>query len=123
MGWYESGIRKSKALPNKALADHFHQIKYTQLNSEVFTGNPNGKHIVSGSFDDTVKVWDASNGKALLTMQGAGKYIFSVTVSPNGKRILAGNSTDTITEWDAATGEVLRTFTVNDQAIIQDSNL
>jgi len=38
IGWYESSKRKTKALPNKALAEHFRQIKYTQLNSDVFTG-------------------------------------------------------------------------------------
>ena len=38
VGWYESGIRKAKALPTKALAEHFRKIKYTQLNSDVFTG-------------------------------------------------------------------------------------
>jgi len=37
-GWYESGKRKSKALPNKDLAEHYKQIKYSQLNSDVFTG-------------------------------------------------------------------------------------
>ena len=38
MGWYESGKRKAKALPNKELAEHYKHIKYTQLNSDVFTG-------------------------------------------------------------------------------------
>ncbi len=38
VGWYESGKRKTKALPSKALAEHYRQIKYTQLNSDVFTG-------------------------------------------------------------------------------------
>jgi integrase len=38
IGWYESGKRKTKALPNKALAEHFRKIKYAQLNSDVFTG-------------------------------------------------------------------------------------
>ncbi|MHC4195368.1 MAG: tyrosine-type recombinase/integrase [Planctomycetota bacterium] len=38
VGWYESGKRKAKALPNKDLAKHFKHIKYTQLNSDVFTG-------------------------------------------------------------------------------------
>ncbi len=38
VGWYESGKRKAKALPNKELAEHYKQIKYTQLNSDVFTG-------------------------------------------------------------------------------------
>ncbi len=37
-GWYESGKRKSKALPSKELAEHYKHIKYTQLNSDVFTG-------------------------------------------------------------------------------------
>ena len=36
-GWYENGRRKAKALPTKALAEHFRHIKYTQLNSDVFT--------------------------------------------------------------------------------------
>ena len=38
VGWYESGKRKSKALPSRELAKHFKQIKYSQLNSDVFTG-------------------------------------------------------------------------------------
>jgi integrase len=38
VGWYESGNRKAKALPIKELAEHYKQIKYSQLNSDVFTG-------------------------------------------------------------------------------------
>jgi len=38
VGWYESGSRKAKALPSKQLAQHFGQLKYSQLNSDVFTG-------------------------------------------------------------------------------------
>jgi integrase len=36
-GWYENGKRKAKAFPTKSLAEHFRHIKYTQLNSDVFT--------------------------------------------------------------------------------------
>jgi integrase len=36
-GWYESGKRKAKAFPTRNLAEHFRHIKYTQLNSDVFT--------------------------------------------------------------------------------------
>ena len=38
VGWYESGKRKAKALPTKKLAEHYCQLKYSQLNSDVFTG-------------------------------------------------------------------------------------
>ncbi len=38
VGWYESGKRKAKALPTRKLAEHYCQLKYSQLNSDVFTG-------------------------------------------------------------------------------------
>ena len=38
VGWYETGKRKAKALPTRKLAEHFSQLKYSQLNSDVFTG-------------------------------------------------------------------------------------
>ena len=38
VGWYESSKRKAKALPSKKLAEHYCQLKYSQLNSDVFTG-------------------------------------------------------------------------------------
>jgi integrase len=38
VGWYESGKRKAKALASKKLAEHYCQLKYSQLNSDVFTG-------------------------------------------------------------------------------------
>jgi len=38
VGWYQNGKRKAKAFPDKSLAEHFRHIKYTQLNSDVFTG-------------------------------------------------------------------------------------
>jgi len=38
VGWYESGKRKAKALPTRKLAKHYCQLKYSQLNSDVFTG-------------------------------------------------------------------------------------
>ena len=39
MGWYENRRRRAKALPTKALAEHFCYVKYTQLNSDVFTSS------------------------------------------------------------------------------------
>ena len=48
-GWYENGKRKAKALPTKALAEHFCYMKYTQLNSDVFTGivNCEWSHMIN----------------------------------------------------------------------------
>ena len=38
VGWHESGKRKAKALPARKLAEHYCYLKYSQLNSNVFTG-------------------------------------------------------------------------------------
>jgi len=38
VGWYENSQRRAKTLPTKPLAEHYRHIKYTQLNSDVFTG-------------------------------------------------------------------------------------
>jgi len=38
VGWYESGKRKAKALPTRKRAEHYCQLKYSQLNTDVFTG-------------------------------------------------------------------------------------
>jgi integrase len=38
VGWYDGGKRKAKALPARKLAEHYCQLKYSQLNSDVFTG-------------------------------------------------------------------------------------
>ena len=38
VSWYESGKRKAKALPIRKLAERYCQLKYSQLNSDVFTG-------------------------------------------------------------------------------------
>jgi integrase len=63
VGWYESGKRKAKALPNKGLAEHFKQIKYTQLNSDVFTGQvlADWKQMVS-EYREAKKVQGVTEG-------------------------------------------------------------
>ena len=47
--------------------------------------SPNGKQVVSGSYDKTVQLWDAATGKALQTLEGHSDWVSSVAFSPNGK--------------------------------------
>jgi integrase len=63
VGWYESGKRKAKALPSKELAEHFKHIKYTQLNSDVFTGQvlADWSQMI-GEYRETKKVQGVTEG-------------------------------------------------------------
>ncbi len=72
VGWYEGGKKKAKALPSKALARHFCQIKYTQLNSDVFTGvvNANWQQMVEAyrKAKQVEGLREASIYEAMLTL-------------------------------------------------------
>jgi len=59
-----------------------------------------GKRIVSGSFDNTLKVWDAQTGQETLTLKGHSSYVNSVSFSPDGKRIVSGSTDNTLKVWD-----------------------
>jgi len=72
--------------------------------------SPDGKRIVSGSVDKTVKLWDAATGAELMTLRGHEGEINSVAFSQDGKRIVSGSEDKTIKIWDAATGTELRTL-------------
>ena len=72
-GWYENGTRKAKAFPTKTLAEHFRHIKYTQLNSDVFTdGVDFGWHQMIEEYRHSKRVGglkDASIYEAMLTLR------------------------------------------------------
>jgi WD40 repeat protein len=72
--------------------------------------SPDGKQIVSGSDDTTIKLWDAVTGAVLQTLEGHTYYIRSVAFSPDSKQIVSGSSDKTVKLWDTVTGVVLQTL-------------
>ncbi len=69
--------------------------------------SPDGKRIVTGSWDGTVKVWDADKGQELLSLKGHTDWVTSVAFSPDGKRIVSGSEDKTVKVWDAEKGQEL----------------
>ena len=72
--------------------------------------SPDGKQVVSGSNDRTVRLWDAATRVALQTLEGHTNCISSVAFSPDGKQVVSGSGDKTVRLWDAATGAALQTL-------------
>ena len=63
--------------------------------------SPDGKRIVSGSWDNTLKVWDADKGQEILTLRGHTAPVLCVAIGPDSKRIVSSSGEGTLKVWDA----------------------
>ena len=60
---------------------------------------PDGQHIISGSFDELVKVWSVATKSLVSTCRGHRYCVYAVAAMPDGQRILSGSMDDTVGVW------------------------
>ncbi|MCF3564873.1 CHAT domain-containing protein [Planktothrix agardhii] len=72
--------------------------------------SPDGKRLATGSWDNTVKLWDANTGKEIQTLRGHTDRVYGVSFSPDGKRLATGSWDNTVKLWDANTGKEIYTL-------------
>ncbi|KAG1752763.1 WD40-repeat-containing domain protein [Suillus occidentalis] len=76
------------------------------VNSVSFSWD--GTCIVSGSNDQTVRLWDAVTGKPIgQSLRGHTDWVKSVSFSPDGTRIISCSDDGTVRVWYAAIGKSL----------------
>ncbi|KAH8329647.1 hypothetical protein KR074_006377 [Drosophila pseudoananassae] len=95
VNWRQRPVRKPKVL--KGHDDHV-------ITCLQFSGN----RIVSGSDDNTLKVWSAVNGKCLRTLVGHTGGVWSSQMS--GNIIISGSTDRTLKVWDMDSGACVHTL-------------
>ncbi|HQR44025.1 MAG TPA: hypothetical protein PLX97_15125, partial [Gemmatales bacterium] len=81
----------------------------------VYTVNfsPDGKHLLTGSFDKTLKLWDVAAGKEVKTFAGTSGHndlILTSAFSPDGRGFASGAKDNSIKLWDMPISGAFRDY-------------
>jgi WD40 repeat protein len=66
--------------------------------------------LISGSDDQTVRVWDVNTGQCLNLLRGHTNSIFSVSFNADGRTLASGSADQTVKLWHLNQGRCLKTL-------------
>lgn len=69
--------------------------------------SPDGKYVLTSSFDKEAKVWNAASGRRVLDIKGHETQVNCASYSPDGKYIATASEDNTAKVWNAATGKLV----------------
>ncbi|KAF2178772.1 WD40 repeat-like protein, partial [Zopfia rhizophila CBS 207.26] len=82
------------------------------VNSVAFSHD--SARLASASYDKTIKIWDASSGECLRTLEGHGSSVNSVAFSHDSAGLASASDDKTVKIWNASSGECLHTLGIGD---------
>ncbi|MCJ1356500.1 MAG: hypothetical protein MMC33_006495 [Icmadophila ericetorum] len=86
---------------SSSIPGHGEAILATQFSPE------SSSRIVSGSGDNTARIWDCDTGTPLHTLKGHTSWVLVVSWSPEATVIATGSMDNTVILWDPLTGSAL----------------
>jgi hypothetical protein len=78
------------------------------VNSVCFSAD--GRLVLSGSSDCTMRLWDIASGQCLRVFVGHSGWVYSVCLSADRCWALSASADHTVRLWDVANGQCLHTF-------------
>jgi WD40 repeat protein len=70
-------------------------------------GSPDGGRIVSGSLDETARLWDGVSGAPVASPRSHNERLRDAIFSPDGRRVVTASANRTLRLWDATSGDLV----------------
>jgi len=90
--------------PLHTLTGHAHIVPSLAMSAD-------SELLVSGSWDQTIKIWHLKTGKLIRTLKGHKDKVCAIALTPDEQIIASASADRTIKLWHLETGELLATFT------------
>src|SRR5581483_7259262 len=118
------GLRIWDARTGRLLRAIDDDSKIKGVRSVAFSSD--GKYLLSGHRDHTVRIWDAEAGAPIRVLQSLNEEAGSVAFSPDGKFVLAAGFFGTRhfgpLLWDAKTGALVQSFKLGSETVAAGSS-
>jgi len=88
---------------HRAFEGHPNDVKSVSI-------SPDGRLALSGSKDETLRLWELATGDCVGTFEGHTGEVNSVSISPDGRLALSGSDDKTLRLWELATGHCVCMF-------------
>ncbi|KAI0856967.1 WD40 repeat-like protein [Xylaria cubensis] len=85
----------------RTLQGHAHSVRAIAAHADT---------LVSGSYDNTVRVWRISTGATVHVLQGHSQKVYSVVLDIERNRCISGSMDSFVKIWDLETGSCLHTL-------------
>ncbi|KAG8958916.1 hypothetical protein FRC03_008700 [Tulasnella sp. 419] len=85
----------------RTLTEHANRVTSVALSSD-------STHIVSGSWDKSVCIWDAATGSLVKKLEGHDDFVTSVAWSHDSSLVVSGSWDKSVHIWDMATGNLVK---------------
>jgi WD40 repeat protein len=103
----EEGM-KNWQIPGEESEGAFGTPKISRV--KVMAISPDGKHVLSGASDNSIRLWEYESGKNIRTYEVHKGPVWSVAFRPDGDSFFSCSGDDKIRLWDTWTGDVLEKF-------------